>query len=81
VQRPWGQIALKAIANRKVEGSIPLCSALSLMGNYIMTTDYDDKCLGNACMADKEWPSINPPERVCIHCPKFAGKDLPPPKN
>lgn len=30
----------------------------------------------NGCMADREWPSINPDERVCIHCVRFAGNTL-----
>ena len=41
----------------------------------------EEKCLGNYCMADKEWPSVvTKGEYVCCNCPKFTGKDLPDPR-
>lgn len=36
-----------------------------------------NECLGKACMADKEWPSVDPKERVCIQCPRYAGNNSP----
>lgn len=33
----------------------------------------NDICYERQCMADREWPSIDPKERVCIQCPRFKG--------